>query len=70
MHLPEKEKLQLRALLDTCSKFNLCKRELIPPEAWKRAERPVTFVAANQSVVTDGDQEVTCDLEFKGLQCR
>ena len=57
---------QLRELVEKSAEFNLCNRSLLPIEGWRMIERPVTFVAANQSLVCGGEEDISCELEFMG----
>ena len=56
----------LQALVDTGSEFNLCRKGLFSAEHWTPSTQPVTFLAANQSVVPGGEEEVQTQLHFSG----
>ena len=66
LRLQDDSKRQLQALVDTGSEFNLCNRKLFDTDQWNPAVRPVTFVAANQSVVPGGEDEIQTTLDLKG----
>ena len=58
VQLMDGSKHSLLALVDTGSEYNLCRKELFSAEHWTTSEQPVTFLAANHSVVPGGEKEV------------
>ena len=57
---------ELPALVDTGAEYNLCNPRHLRTDLWQRSERPITLLAANESVVTGGSMELLATLEFKG----
>ena len=67
MELPNAAKVPVTALVDTGAEINLIRRDLVPAEAFRRAEKPITFVAANQMLVSGGQQEFETTLVVQGV---
>ena len=58
--------VEATALVDTGSEVNLVRQSLLPADWFVSAVNPINFRAANQVMMTGGQLEVECILDFEG----
>ena len=58
----------LTALIDTGAEYNLCRKGLLPDAAWRKADKPLHFYAADNTTLAGGDRQVTAALTLHGQQ--
>lgn len=66
MELANAGKVPVSALVDTGAEVNLVRRDLVPAEFFRKADKPIRFMAANQTLVSGGQQELVGALLVQG----
>ena len=67
MEIPGREKFLVSALVDTGAEINRVRRNLVPPEVFRESKNPIQFMAANQTLVPGGRQELESLLWVQGV---